>query len=85
MLLESLKEFGQVGRDGKSSEAHIFYSDDIHHVGFWNGNLARTNRSEHISDVSNDFSNAHIYIYSACWSMSSKGAFNSLGPIRFLT
>ena len=59
-----VQEFGRAGHDGKSSEAHIFYSDDdIHHVGFWNGNLARTNRSEHFSDVSDDFSNALTFTY----------------------
>ena len=38
------QELGRAGRDGEKAEAHIFYCDeDIHHVGFWSGDLARHN------------------------------------------
>ena len=45
--------------------AHIFYCDeDIHHVGFWSGDLAHQNRINEISDTSKNFSEAMQFCYS---------------------
>ena len=50
------QELGRAGRDGQYAEAHIFYCDeDIHHVGFWSGDLARHNRSNEINHTSTNF------------------------------
>ena len=59
------QELGRAGRDGEYAEAHIFYCDeDIHHVGFWSGDLARRNRSNEINDTSTNFSQAMKFCYS---------------------
>ena len=59
------QELGRAGRDGNYSEAHIFYCDeDIHHIGFWSGDLARQNRINEISDTSKNFSEAMQFCYS---------------------
>ena len=48
----------------RRNQRHIFYSnDDIHHVGFWSGNLARRSRCEAISGVADDFSDALTFTY----------------------
>ena len=63
-LPPSIQEFGWAGWDGKKSEAHIFYSDeDIHHVGFWSGNLAHHNRCQATSHVADDISDALTCTY----------------------
>ena len=59
------QELGRAGRDGEKAEAHIFYCDeDIHHVGFWSGDLARHNRICEIADTTKTFSEAMQFCYS---------------------
>ena len=59
------QELGRAGRDGQYAEAHIYYGDeDIHHVGFWSGDLACHNRSNEINDTSTNFSEAMQFCYS---------------------
>ena len=50
---------------GTTTRNLIFYGDEeIHHVEFWSGDLARHNRSNKINDTSTNFSQAMKFCYS---------------------
>ena len=59
-----VQEFGRAGHDGNQSVAYILYSDnDIHHVGFWAGGMAKQQHPNDIDDVAKQFSEGLSFSY----------------------